>query len=184
MVSPQCLLLCNNHKVISHSILLSFFKFQLLSSIMSRTAVQFQLTAPKGQFTQVAVPRPIPGPNEICIRTKAVALNPLDAKQYAHGMLVQSWPAVLGVDASGIVESVGESVQDLQPGDGVSGSVAWGIDLLHSKRSLPLTLGIWRRSRRDLVLKRPQHSRMSPQYTSKYVSLTCSASAISPPQLL
>lgn len=93
---------------------------------MSETAVQFQLSAPNGQFTQVAVPRPIPGPNEICIRTKAVALNPLDAKQYAHGVLVQSWPAVLGVDASGIVESVGHSVQDFQPGDEVFGFCGMG----------------------------------------------------------
>ncbi len=39
---------------------------------------------------------------------------------------MQSWPAVLGVDASGIVELVGESVQDLQPGDGVFGFCGMG----------------------------------------------------------
>lgn len=93
---------------------------------MPETAIQLQLSAPKGQFTQVTIPRPIPGPDEICIRTKAVALNPLDAKQYAHGLLVQSWPAILGIDASGIVESVGESIQHLRPGDEVFGFCGMG----------------------------------------------------------
>lgn len=93
---------------------------------MSETAVQLQLSAPKGQFTHVTIARPIPGRDEICIRTKAVALNPLDAKQYAHGLLVRSWPAVLGIDACGIVESVGVSVQHFRPGDEVFGFCGMG----------------------------------------------------------
>ena len=30
-----------------------------------------------------------------------------------------SWPAVLGVDAAGVIDSVGESIKDFKPGDEV-----------------------------------------------------------------
>ncbi|KAJ0423021.1 GroES-like protein [Aspergillus carlsbadensis] len=86
---------------------------------MSDTVLQYQLSAPNDHFAQVAVPRPIPGPNEVCIRTKAVALNPLDAKKLASGVAVESWPVVLGNDAAGVVESVGNAVRDFRPGDEV-----------------------------------------------------------------
>lgn len=33
--------------------------------------------------------------------------------------MVQSWPTVLDVDAAGVVDSVGESVQGFKPGDEV-----------------------------------------------------------------
>jgi NADPH:quinone reductase-like Zn-dependent oxidoreductase len=33
--------------------------------------------------------------------------------------MVQSWPAVLGFDAAGIIDSVGESVKDFKSGDEV-----------------------------------------------------------------
>ncbi|KAL2842640.1 hypothetical protein BJX68DRAFT_278343 [Aspergillus pseudodeflectus] len=38
---------------------------------MPDTVLQYQLSAPNGHFALVAVPRPIPGPTEVCIRTKA-----------------------------------------------------------------------------------------------------------------
>jgi len=86
---------------------------------MPETSLQYQVSKPGGSFTEVSVPRPVPGPEEICIRTKAVALNPLDWKSRNFGVMVQSWPAVLGVDAAGIIDSVGESIKDFQPGDEV-----------------------------------------------------------------
>lgn len=66
---------------------------------------------------EASVPCPAPGPNEIRICTKAVALNPLDWKNRAFGVTVQSWPAVLGIDAAGVIDSVGESVKDFKSGD-------------------------------------------------------------------
>lgn len=53
------------------------------------------------------------------IRTKAIALNPLDWKSRNLGVMVSSWPTVLGLDAGGVVESVGESVKAFKPGDEV-----------------------------------------------------------------
>lgn len=86
---------------------------------MSDTVLQYQLSGPNGHFAQVIVPRPTAGPNEVCVRTKAVALNPLDAKKLASGVAVDSWPVVLGNYAAGVVESVGDAVDDFKPGDEV-----------------------------------------------------------------
>lgn len=88
---------------------------------MSKTSLQYQVDKRGGSFTEASVPHPTPGPNEICIRTKAVALNPLDWKNRAFGVTVQSWPAVLGIDAAGVIDSVGESVEDFKTGDEIFG---------------------------------------------------------------
>jgi NADPH:quinone reductase-like Zn-dependent oxidoreductase len=86
---------------------------------MSKTSLQYQISKQGGRFTEVSVPCPTPGPNEICIRTRAVALNPLDWKSRAFGVMVQSWPAVFGIDAAGVIDSVGESIKDFKRGDEV-----------------------------------------------------------------
>jgi NADPH:quinone reductase-like Zn-dependent oxidoreductase len=86
---------------------------------MSKTSLQYQLPSQGGTFTKVSTPYPTPGPEEICIRTKAIALNGLDWKARNFGVEVKSWPAVLGIDAAGIVDSVGESVKDFKAGDEV-----------------------------------------------------------------
>ncbi|MCJ1377128.1 hypothetical protein MMC17_000220 [Xylographa soralifera] len=54
---------------------------------------------------------PEPGPNEILIEVKAVALNPVDQWQRDLGMPpVPSYPAVVGSDVAGIVAKVGSNV--------------------------------------------------------------------------
>ncbi|KAJ5108182.1 hypothetical protein N7456_004857 [Penicillium angulare] len=84
------------------------------------THLQYQLSEKGGQFQLVEVPTPSDlGANEISIRTKAIGLNGLDWKIRAFGIMVESWPVVLGVDASGIVEAVGEAVEGFKPGDEV-----------------------------------------------------------------
>ncbi|KAM7190793.1 GroES-like protein [Naviculisporaceae sp. PSN 640] len=83
------------------------------------TSVQYQLTNKNGPFTLVTIPKPIPQASEICIRTKAIALNPLDFKARLFGAAIESWPAVLGIDMAGIVESVGANVTNFKPGDEV-----------------------------------------------------------------
>lgn len=87
--------------------------------IVSETSLQFQVSKAGGSFTKASILRPAPGPEEVCIRNKAIALNPLDWRNRAFGIMVQSWPAVISVDAAGIVESVSESVKDFRPGDEV-----------------------------------------------------------------
>ena len=44
------------------------------------------------------------------------------------GMLVTSWPAVLGCEASGVVLAVGDAVTRFRPGDRVYGCTRLGIN--------------------------------------------------------
>ncbi|CAM1511664.1 Fc.00g091770.m01.CDS01 [Cosmosporella sp. VM-42] len=86
---------------------------------MASTMLQYQTTQQGGPFALATVPRPTPEPTDVCIRIKAVALNPLDWKMVSRGEMVQAWPATFGLDGAGIVEAVGDQVTDFQPGDEV-----------------------------------------------------------------
>ncbi|KAI9729890.1 MAG: hypothetical protein M1818_008330 [Claussenomyces sp. TS43310] len=55
-------------------------------------------------------PTPKPGPNELLIEVKSIALNPVDWKQIAWGVAIASYPAILGSDVAGTVLSTGSSV--------------------------------------------------------------------------
>jgi NADPH2:quinone reductase len=66
------------------------------------------------KLVQVAVGEP--GPGEIRIRHKAVGLNFIDVYQRS-GLYPMTMPLQLGMEASGVVEAVGEGVTHLQVGD-------------------------------------------------------------------
>ncbi|CAI7658053.1 unnamed protein product [Penicillium bialowiezense] len=54
---------------------------------------------------------PEPGPNEVLIEVKAIALNPVDYSQRDAGFPpVPIYPAVLGCDTSGVIAKVGSNV--------------------------------------------------------------------------
>ncbi|KAL2270617.1 hypothetical protein VTJ83DRAFT_2801 [Remersonia thermophila] len=67
---------------------------------------------------------PSPGPGEILIRNRALAINPMDWKRQLYGFAVSSYPAVLGTDLAGVVDQVGPGVTLFQPGDRVLASAA------------------------------------------------------------
>ncbi|KAF8072227.1 chaperonin 10-like protein [Lyophyllum atratum] len=60
-----------------------------------------------------------PGPGELLVKVLATALNPLDWKIQKYGFYVTEYPAVLGADAAGEVEEVGEGVTAFSVGDRV-----------------------------------------------------------------
>lgn len=65
---------------------------------------------------------PSPGPNELVIRTKAVAMNPADNVIQKAGLLLTKYPAILGCDGAGIVEEVGSDLKStFKSGDRVIG---------------------------------------------------------------
>ncbi|KAI1159899.1 GroES-like protein [Nemania serpens] len=85
------------------------------------------ITSQKGtQLSIVERTTPEPGPNDILIEIKAVALNPIDYSQRDFGLPpVPVYPTVLGVDAAGIVVKVGSAVTTgLLPGTRVTGLVS------------------------------------------------------------
>ena len=63
-----------------------------------------------------------PGPNEVLLRTAAVGLCHSDL-HYMRGMRKFPLPGVLGHEVSGIVETIGPGIKDLQPGDHVVGAL-------------------------------------------------------------
>ena len=64
----------------------------------------------------VDVTIPDPGPNDVVVRIQACGVCHTDL-HYVQGGIGADYPYLLGHEAAGIVESVGEGVRDLGPGD-------------------------------------------------------------------
>jgi len=70
-------------------------------------------------------PLPVPGPGQVLVRTQAAAVNPIDIALVTGRLRAElpvSHPFVPGVDISGVVEAVGEGVDQFTVGDAV---IAW-----------------------------------------------------------
>ncbi len=67
------------------------------------------------------IPTPQPGPGEVLIRVVWAGVNPADCKIRAGklGKWEFPFPIVTGFDAAGVIEQVGEGVEDFSPGDRV-----------------------------------------------------------------
>ena len=95
---------------------------------------------------------PKPGPGEVCVRVLAVSINPVDWKMRsgeAKDRFPLTFPAILGRDVAGIVESLGEGVQGFREGDRVFAlahntyaglCVVKASDLAHLPEGLEMTL--------------------------------------------
>ncbi|KAJ3464700.1 hypothetical protein MRS44_009486 [Fusarium solani] len=69
------------------------------------------LSVAKGKpFEHQTRPTPKPGPGELLIEVKSVALNPADHIMRASGLFIPEYPTVIGFDMSGLVLEVGENV--------------------------------------------------------------------------
>ena len=67
----------------------------------------------------VEIPRPEPVGRDLLVRVKAVSVNPVDTKVRAPKDKVEPVPRVLGWDAAGVVEAVGDQTTLFTPGDEV-----------------------------------------------------------------
>jgi NADPH2:quinone reductase len=68
----------------------------------------------------VKLPEPeVASEHDVLVRVRAAGINPVDYKLRANGTIGGTLPAILGWDGAGIVESVGSSVSQVQPGDEV-----------------------------------------------------------------
>jgi NADPH2:quinone reductase len=67
----------------------------------------------------VELPQPVPGTHDLLVRVEAVSVNPVDTKVRSPKPQVELEPKVLGYDAAGTVEAIGESVTGFKPGDRV-----------------------------------------------------------------
>ncbi|MFC4503670.1 MULTISPECIES: NADP-dependent oxidoreductase [Streptomyces] len=75
------------------------------------------------------LPKPAPGPDELLVKVYAAGVNPVDwgVRSGLHqGFLPLGLPAVLGREAAGVVERLGEGVEGFAVGDAVFGTSARG----------------------------------------------------------
>jgi NADPH2:quinone reductase len=81
-------------------------------------AVQMARTGGPDVLELVELPTPEPGPGQVRVRHEAIGLNFIDTYQRS-GLYPMRLPAVLGGEAAGVVEAVGEGVA-LRAGDRVA----------------------------------------------------------------
>jgi zinc-binding alcohol dehydrogenase family protein len=67
----------------------------------------------------VTLPEPVPGERDLLVAVKAVSVNPVDAKVRIRSHPPEGRWAILGWDAVGTVQAVGEKVTLFRPGDRV-----------------------------------------------------------------
>ena len=67
----------------------------------------------------VELPKPVANGHDVLVRVEAVSVNPVDTKIRSPKPQVEAQPKVLGYDAAGVVEAVGENVTLFKPGDEV-----------------------------------------------------------------
>ncbi|MPY09736.1 NADP-dependent oxidoreductase [Arthrobacter sp. KR32] len=80
-------------------------------------------------FSLREVPMPVAGPGEVRIRVHAIGINPLETK-IRRGWMAEvmpiTFPAVIGSELAGVVDSVGDGVAGFEVGDRVAGFAATG----------------------------------------------------------
>ena len=70
-------------------------------------------------LVDVELPEPKASGHDLLVRVEAVSVNPVDTKIRAPKPAVEASPKVLGYDAAGAVEAVGDAVTLFKPGDRV-----------------------------------------------------------------
>jgi len=66
-------------------------------------------------------PRPVPNDNQLLVKMIASSVNPVDWKMAEYGIMIPSFPCVLGCDIAGEVVEKGSNVHNFQVGDIVFG---------------------------------------------------------------
>lgn len=92
-------------------------------------AIAFSEYGPADVLHRPDIDVPEPGPGQVRVEVRAAGVNPLDSKIRAgamSGLFPVEMPHVPGVEAAGVVESVGEGVTGLAVGDEVFGPTASG----------------------------------------------------------
>ena len=67
----------------------------------------------------IEVPKPRPGARDLLVAIEAISVNPVDTKVRMRRAGTPEAPVILGWDAAGVVEAVGEAVSLFKPGDEV-----------------------------------------------------------------
>jgi NADPH:quinone reductase-like Zn-dependent oxidoreductase len=85
-------------------------------------AISIQKYGKAGELKMVEIPVPVIKPDEILVKNYYTTINPMDYKARKGELklfIKNTFPKILGVESSGIVEQVGVSVQNFKKGDRV-----------------------------------------------------------------
>ncbi|MEO8777742.1 MAG: zinc-binding alcohol dehydrogenase family protein [Rhodanobacter sp.] len=85
-------------------------------------AIGFTQPLPISEATSlidIELPDPIPQARDLLVEVKAVSVNPVDVKVRVRAAPTAGEPRVLGWDAAGVVQAVGDKVTGFKPGDRV-----------------------------------------------------------------
>ncbi|KAH7208331.1 chaperonin 10-like protein [Fusarium oxysporum Fo47] len=66
-------------------------------------------------------PMPKPGPMQVVIQSKVIALNPVEWKVQDFDFFHNKYPLIMGADVGGLIEEVGEGISHLHKGQRVIG---------------------------------------------------------------
>lgn len=91
------------------------------SITMSSNAAAWITAAKATPFEVKSAPFWSPGENEVLVRNRAVAINPVDGSLQATAFWPLNYPTILGQDVAGEVVEIGPNVTQLQKGDRVFG---------------------------------------------------------------
>src|SRR3954447_14820146 len=80
------------------------------------------------ELHEAQLPEPMPEPGQVRIRVAAVGVNPADGKRRSGAMASPdtTFPLVLGIEAAGVVDALGEGVTGVAVGDRVVGFTEGG----------------------------------------------------------
>lgn len=96
----------------------------------AKTNTAAYLTATKAPLEVKPSTYPVPGDDEVIIKTRAIAFNPVDTGIQELGPDVFTFitlPAILGYDVAGEIEAIGKSVTKFHIGDRVAGLAERGL---------------------------------------------------------
>jgi NADPH:quinone reductase-like Zn-dependent oxidoreductase len=88
---------------------------------MSNNKAAYLTAAKAHPFEIKSAPTWTPGPNEILIQNRAIAINPIDGSLQRFAWLPLQYPTILGQDVAGEVITVGSDVTAFKTGDRVIG---------------------------------------------------------------
>lgn len=105
------------------------------------------------RYEEIDLPEPAAG--EVRVRNRAIGLNFVET-YFRSGLYPAKLPAILGSEAAGVVEAVGQGVTNLKPGDRVAynsaGAYAEATNV-PAARALPLPAGVGDEKAAALLLK-------------------------------
>ena len=80
-------------------------------------AIAYTQNGAASVLTDLQLPAPTPGPRDLLVQVQAISVNPVDTKMRSGAAVTE--PRVLGWDAVGIVQQVGDQVSLFKVGDSV-----------------------------------------------------------------